>query len=240
MAVSPTDALRGGYLVRSDRSPQMAKTRLLIVEDQRLFLELMVGLCERDFGFEVAGTASSGEEAIRKAKTISPDLVLLDLNLPDMDGIDIANRLLDHEPDLKILAVSSQIDDYTLNRVIVSPIQGYVDKNFQSTEVLRQAIKAVVAGNVYFTSVVQETRRALGRNPHSFNKVLSEREQELLALLGRGLDDDEAGSQLGLTAQTVHSHRRNILRKLDLSGTKQLIRFALEHGFVRLNPPPRS
>ena len=163
--------------------------------------------------------------------------MLLDLNLPDMDGIDIANRLLDDTEELKILAVSSQIDDYTLHRVMVSGIQGYVDKNFQSTDILRTAIEVVASGNVYFTSVVQEARRTLGRDPDAFTKVLSDREQELLSLLGRGLDDSEAARPLGLTAQTVHSHRRNILRKLKLSGTKQLIRFALEHGFVRLNPP---
>ena len=215
----------------------MAGIRLLIVEDQRLFLELLAGLCERDFGFNVAGTASTGEEAIRRARECSPDVVLLDLNLPDMDGIDIANRLLDDTEELKILAVSSQIDDYTLHRVMVSGIQGYVDKNFQSTDILRTAIEVVASGNVYFTSVVQEARRTLGRDPDAFTKVLSDREQELLSLLGRGLDDSEAARPLGLTAQTVHSHRRNILRKLKLSGTKQLIRFALEHGFVRLNPP---
>ena len=218
----------------------MAKTKLLIVEDQRLFLELLVGLCERDFGFTVAATATSGEEAIRRVRESSPDVVLLDLNLPDMDGIDIANRLFEERREVKILAVSSQIDDYTLHRVIVSGVQGYVDKNFQSTDVLKTAIDTVASGNVYFTSVVQHARRALGRDPDAFTKVLSEREQELLSFLGSGLDDDEAASLLGLTAQTVHSHRRNILRKLKLSGTKQLIRFALDHGFVRLKPPRRS
>ncbi|HEY5551953.1 MAG TPA: response regulator transcription factor [Opitutaceae bacterium] len=215
--------------MNTPRSP----LRLLVVEDQQLFLELIVGLCERDFGFKVVATASTGAEALRLAQETEHDVILLDLNLPDMDGIDAAARLMTDGRVHRILALSSQVDDYTLHRVISSGIQGYVDKNLQSTDVLKTAIQIVASGGVFFTPVVQDVRRALGRNPDAFSKVLSEREQELLALLGRGLDDTEAAAKLGVRPQTIHSHRRNILRKLNLSGTKQLIRYALDHGFVR-------
>lgn len=210
--------------------------RLLVVEDQQLFLELVVGLCERDFGFKVVATAGTGAEAVKLARETSHDIVLLDLNLPDMDGIDVATEIMADGREHRILALSSQIDDYTLHRVFTSGIQGYVDKNLQSTDVLKSAIQLVASGGVFFTPVVQEVRRALGRDPDAFSKVLSEREQEMLALLGRGLDDGEAAATLGVKPQTIHSHRRNILRKLNLSGTKQLIRYALDHGFVRQAP----
>lgn len=210
--------------------------RLLVVEDQELFLELIVGLCEREFGLKVVATAGTGAEAIRLAREVPHDIVLLDLNLPDMDGIDAAAAIMSGPHERRVLALSSQIDDYTLHRVLTSGIQGYVDKNLQSTEVLKTAIQLVASGGVFFTPVVQEVRRALGRDPDAFSKVLSEREQEMLVLLGRGLDDNEAAGKLGLRPQTVHSHRRNILRKLNLSGTRQLIRYALEHGFVRQAP----
>jgi DNA-binding NarL/FixJ family response regulator len=207
--------------------------RLIVVEDQQLFLELIVGLCERDFGFNVVATAATGAEALFLARTTEHDVVLLDLNLPDMDGIDVAGGIMADGRVHHILALSSQIDDYTLHRVVSSGIQGYVDKNLQSTDVLKTAIEIVASGGVFFTPVVQEVRRSLGRDPGAFSKVLSEREQELLSLLGRGLDDAEVAAKLGVQPQTIHSHRRNILRKLNLSGTKQLVRYALEHGFVR-------
>lgn len=207
--------------------------RLIVVEDQQLFLELIVGLCERDFGFKVVATAGTGAQALETTRKTEHDVVLLDLNLPDMDGIDVATRLMADDRVRHIVALSSQIDDYTLHRVVASGIQGYVDKNLQSSGVLRTAIEIVAAGGVFFTPVVQEVRRELGRDPDAFSKVLSEREQELLSMLGRGLNDSEAATKLGVKPQTIHSHRRNILRKLNLSGTKQLVRYALEHGFVR-------
>jgi two-component system response regulator NreC len=213
--------------------------RILVVEDQQLFLELIVGLCERDFGFKVVATAGTGADAVKLARATPHDVLLLDLNLPDMDGIDVAVQLMADTREHKILALSSQIDDYTLHRVMASGIQGYVDKNLQSTDVLKTAIEIVASGSVYYTPVVQEVRRALGRDPGAFTKVLSEREQELLSLLGKGLDDSEAAAALGVRPQTIHSHRRNILRKLNLSGTKQLVRYALDHGFVR-QPPRRT
>lgn len=196
-------------------------------------MELLVGLCERTFGFKVVGTAASGGDAITAAARCSPDVILLDLNLPDMDGIECARRLITERAASRILALSSQVDDYTLHRVVASGIQGYVDKNLQSSDVLKSAIEIVVSGGVFFTPVVQDVRRALARDPAAFSKVLSDREQEMLTLLGQGLDDGEVAERLDVRPQTIHSHRRNILRKLNLSGTKQLIRYALDHGFVR-------
>lgn len=213
--------------------------RILIVEDQQLFLELLKGLCEREFGFTVAATAVCGGDAIRLAREVSPDVILLDLNLPDMDGVDVALALLSENANRRILALSSQIDDYTLHRVLSSAIKGYVDKNEQSIAVLKKAIHQVATGGVFFTEVIQEVRNELRRDPMSFPKVLSDREQELVALLGRGLDDTETAAMLGLKPLTIQSHRRNILRKLNLSGTKQLVRYAVAHGFVR-QPTRRS
>lgn len=218
-------------------NPNKPPPRILIVEDQQLFLELLKGLCEREFGFEVVAITETGANALRLARELSPDVVLLDLNLPDMDGVDVAVALLADDCERRILALSSQIDDYTLHRVVRSGIQGYVDKNEQSVEVLKTAIMAVASGGVFYTPVVQEVRQALLRDPVAFTKVLSEREQEVISMLGRGLNNHEAAEKLGVTPQTIHSHRRNILHKLNLSGTKQLVRYALDHGFVR--PPSR-
>lgn len=216
--------------------PNDTPIRILIAEDHRLFLELLKGLCERTFGYQVVGTAETGAETILLAKKVPHDVILLDLNLPDMDGVDAAKTLLAGESGVKIVAVSSQIDDYTLHRVMDCGIQGYVDKNAQSTETLKVAIQTVAQGGIYFTPVMQQVRLAFKRDPDAFPKILSDREQQVLSLFGRGLSNEEVGRRLGIKPGAAMSHRRNIMLKLNLSGASELVRYALDHGFVRQKP----
>ena len=164
-----------------------------------------------------------------------PDLVLLDLNLPDRDGLSITDELLTMDPELRILALSSECDDYTLYRVLNSGVHGYVDKNGQCMEILEQAINEVAKGRVFFTEVVQRVRQKLRVQPKSFPKLLTEREQTLLALLGGGLTNEEVALELRLSRHTVQLHRRNIMRKLNLHRTPDLIRYAVNLGFTKLN-----
>ena len=207
--------------------------KLAIVEDQELFRRLLAGLCTVQFGFDVvceAGTAADALERIPKAR---PDLVLLDLQLPDGDGLDVAAKLYAAMPNLRVLVLTSLHDERTVHRMRHLGIQGFVDKNVQQPETLKEAIETVVSGRVYFSEVVQQINLAMRSDPQSFTKVLSEREQELLPLLGRGLTNEEAAAQMGLTAWTVHSHRRNIMKKLGANSLAELIRYARQKGFVR-------
>jgi two-component system response regulator NreC len=168
-------------------------------------------------------------------RKLKPDMVLLDINLPDRDGISIADEMLAMDPKIRILALSSECDDYTLYRVLNSGMHGYVDKNRQSVEVLKQAIDEVIKGRVFFTEVVQQVRQRLRMEPKAFPKVLTEREQQLLAVLGGGLTNEQVAHELGLSRYTVQLHRRNIMGKLGLHRTPDLIRYAVNKGFSKLN-----
>ncbi len=207
--------------------------KLAIVEDQELFRRLLVGLCGAQFGFSVVCEAGTVAEALERIPPARPDLVLLDLQLPDGDGLDVAVKLFEHMPDLRILALTSLRDEVTIHRIRSMGIQGFVDKNVQKPEILRNAIEAVASGRVYFAEVVQQVQQAMRADPVAFSKVLSDREQELMHLLGRGLSNEEAAAQMGLTAWTVHSHRRNIMKKLGANTQAELMRYALRKGFVR-------
>jgi DNA-binding NarL/FixJ family response regulator len=208
--------------------------RILVVEDQRLFAELLHALCTREFGHDVVATVGTVQEALAAMKRLRPELVLLDLSLPDGDGVDLAEQLFAEYPQSRIVALSSQVDEYTLHRVLESGIHGYVDKNEQSAAVLREAIETVMDGRVYFSSVISRVRDALRRDPRSFTKLLSAREQKLLELLGSGMSNAEVARELGIKPWTVHTYRRNISGKLGLHGTTEIIRYAWEKGFAKI------
>ena len=207
--------------------------QLVIVEDQELFRRLLVDLCTKQFRHVVAGEAGTAAEALQVIPRVRPDVVLLDLQLPDGDGLDVAQELFGKMPELRVVVLTSLRDEVTVHRVRELGIQGFVDKNVQEPAVLREAIEAVAAGRVYYSEVLQQVQQGMRTDPVAYNKVLSEREQALLQLLGHGLTNEEAGARMGLAAGTVHSHRRNIMHKLGIGSQAELIRYALRKGFVR-------
>jgi DNA-binding NarL/FixJ family response regulator len=206
--------------------------KLLLVEDQVMFREAIRKLCERELGHEVIGECGTGAEAITLTAQLQPEALLLDISLPDIDGLTVVDRLnrAGHFP--RVLMLSSHCDEYTLFRVEKSGIAGYVDKNANSAEVLGEALQAVAAGRCYYSAVYQSVRERRRQNPRAFTKVLTEWELEILALIGLGSSDEEIAARLEISPRTVQTHRSNILRKLRLHGTPKLIRFAIENGFT--------
>jgi DNA-binding NarL/FixJ family response regulator len=209
--------------------------KIVLIEDQAMFRDLLKKICRDHFRLTVVGEAETAAEGLALCRKHKPGLVLLDLNLPDKDGVAVADELIALDPEVRILALSSECDDYTLYRVLNSGMHGYVDKNRQSVEVLKQAIDEVLKGRVFFTEVVQQVRQKLRAEPRAFPKVLTEREQQLLVLLGSGLTNEEVAKELRISRFTVQLHRRNIMSKLGLHRTPDLIRYAVNKGFAKLN-----
>jgi DNA-binding NarL/FixJ family response regulator len=182
----------------------------------------------------VVGESDSGVKAVEMILRLKPDAVILDLSLPDMDGFNVVDRVRKQLPMLRVLVVSSHCDDYTLFRVEKSGVQGFVDKNSNTVETLREALLAIETGRIYFSSAFQAAKNARRADPASFSKVLSDRELAVLSLIGQGLSDSEIGERLGVSYRTAQTHRSWILRKLEIKGTPKLIAFAIENGFTRL------
>ena len=137
-------------------------------------------------------------------------------------------------PTLRILVLSSHCDDYTLFRIEQSKVNGFVDKNANTLSTLREALAALEEGKCYFSAAFYAAKAARRADPRSFVKILSDRERAILYLIGEGLDDDEIGARLQISARTASTHRSNILRKLDIRGTPKLIAFAHENGFTQV------
>ena len=206
--------------------------RIAITEDHLIFRDVLSRACSADFGHQVVAESDSGSQTLEQIARLRPDVLLLDLRLRDLDGFIVAERALTVLPALRILVISSYINEFTVYQLDRLGVHGFVDKNTSVIEVIRQALRAIEIGKVYFSPSFLAARRAYRANPRSFAKLLSPTEQQVLGLIGRGLDDQEIGERLRITPRTAQTHRSNILRKLRIKGTPKLINFAVEHGFV--------
>jgi DNA-binding NarL/FixJ family response regulator len=216
--------------------------KIAIIEDHTLLAELMAAVCRRDFKFDVVITETLGLKGLAKVRLLKPDLVLLDLSLPDADGLDVAAAILQELPKTRVLAISSLRDPVTLKRVRDLGIHGFVDKREQNVKLLREAIRMVSQGHGYFSPVVSEVTGPLARDPKAYFRILSEYEQRVLTMIGHSLSDEEIAVKLKIRTATAQSRRRDIMAKLGIHSTPKLIRYATEQGFTRIDsfpkPPP--
>jgi len=211
-----------------------APMKIAIVEDERLFRDALRKACSMHLGHEVVGEAGTGCEALAVVPAALPDLLVLDIHLPDMDGLDVLSVLRRKRAPLRALLISSYFDEYTLCRIERAAVQGFIDKSTNTVVELGLAISVIGGGSTYFPSLFTEARRAHSRNPSAFDKILTDREQTILGLVGEPLSDAEIAAQLGLSPETVEKHRYNIMRKLGLRSRAESARFARRCG---LTPP---
>jgi DNA-binding NarL/FixJ family response regulator len=210
--------------------------RIVIVEDHLMFREVLRKVCTEDLRHQVVGEAADGEIAVKVVRATQPDLVLLDLHLPNLDGFGVIEAIQDDSPDTKVLVLSSHCDEYTVYHAERTRVQGFVDKNTNSVATLKSAIGAIMLGRTWFSPPFLALKTARHRDPRSFDKLLTKRESAVLTLVGQSLNDAEIGKRLGISWETVEKHRFNLLKKLELQTTEQLARYAREHGFTLTAP----
>jgi two-component system response regulator NreC len=211
--------------------------RIVVIEDQAMVRGLLVRVCRQHPKCGDVMEASDGEEGVRLARRHAPDVVLLDLELPDGDGLDRLDELRKAAPGAKVIVVTSHNGEYVIHRAIQEGVAAFVDKCGQSSDVVTEAIDAVLRGRTFYSPVVAKARARMREDPNAFTKLLSDREQRVLCLLGAGLSNEQVAERLGVSAGTVHAYRRNIMFKLGIHSTPALIHYALEKGFTFLRPP---
>jgi DNA-binding NarL/FixJ family response regulator len=213
--------------------------KIAVVEDHALMRELLIKACREAMpGSEVSG-AQDAKSGLELCKAVQPDVIILDLALPDHDGLDVLDELLASCPNSKAIGISGYTDEYTLHRAIHSKLHGFVDKNEQTIEHLAAAIQSVMRGERYLSPAALRAKQSQRNDQVAFDKILSVREQDLLRLFGRGLTNDEIAAEVNLSDLTVRNHRCRIMAKLGVRTSAELIRYALEKGFTRMAPTAR-
>jgi DNA-binding NarL/FixJ family response regulator len=146
----------------------------------------------------------------------------------------MARQVIDELPRVKVLAISSHHDPWTMLQVQRIGIHGFVDKNDQRPEILTEAVLAVLGGRVYYTPIVNQSSASIRRDPKSFIRVLSDYETRILSMIGESKSDEEIAVILNVSSATMQSRRRDIMRKLDIHSTPKLIHYAIVNGLTRV------
>lgn len=208
--------------------------RILLVDDHPLFREGVAHSLAVDPDFAVMAQASSGEEAVRLAQDLVPDLVLLDVSMPGIGGIEAARQIAAARPEVRIVMLTVAENEDSLMAALRAGAHGYVLKGVAAIE-LRTIVRRVASGEAYVTPVLASKMLAelsRPRDPDSLSE-LTKREIEVLELLSRGLTNREIGEQLHLAEKTVKHHMSSILQKLHVRSRTEAAVIALRHGTQR-------
>jgi len=204
--------------------------RVLLADDHRLVREAVRATLERCTGIEVVGEAGSGAETLEQVRVLDPDVVVLDIGLPDINGIEIAARLAKHVPKLRLIVLSAFLERRIVAEAVRAGVSGYVAKSSAGEE-LERAIRASAGGQGYFSPEAAAVL-AVEVSGAADSRRLARREREVLRLIAMGKRGPEIAGQLHISPATVEVHRRNIARKLGLGTVAEMTRYAVREGIA--------
>ena len=214
------------------------KIRLMLVDDHLIVRDGIKSLLSEVERFEIVGEADSGSYLFALLKTIVPDIVLLDINLPDISGIEITKKLKTEYPQINVLILSMyNSEDYIFNAVRAGA-KAYLPKTTNRQE-LEAAVNAVYRGEEYFSQSISNVilrsfvQQAQGRTERN-DKQLTTRETEILRLFAEGMANARIADQLFISVRTVESHKNHIMQKLELKNTVDLIKFAIKNKIIEI------
>lgn len=211
------------------------KIRVLLVDDHTILRQGIRSLLEREPDVEVVGEAGDGQEAVEKAAQLKPDVVLMDIGLPRLNGIEATRRIRSDNADIRVLVLSMHEDDEYVGPLMQAGASGYVLKRSAAGELVT-ALRAVSQGHTILhpqlARMAFDPKAPAGRRQNYDG--LTEREIEVLKLVAEGLTNQEIADRLFISIKTVQAHRANIMEKLDLHDAVELTKYAIRKGLIRL------
>jgi DNA-binding NarL/FixJ family response regulator len=212
----------------------MEPLRILIGDDHQLFRNGVRALLQSHAGWEICGEASTGREAVAKTIELRPDIVILDISMPELNGVDAARRIRLVSKDTEILILSMHYSDQLIREIIDAGALGYVLKSDSDKDLLL-AVEALARHKPFFTAqatdVIHSEFNIRARIPLLRSRVTS-REREIIQHLAQGKTSKEIASSLGISIKTVETHRSNVMRKLELHGLTELVRYAMRNQLI--------
>jgi DNA-binding NarL/FixJ family response regulator len=211
--------------------------RILLVDDHAVLRSGLEALLELEPDMEVVGGVSSGEDAVARINALRPDVVVMDLDMPGMGGLEATKKIAEMELTTRVLVLTSHEEEKSLLAVLESGGSGFVQKT-KAEDDLIEAIRTVARDEVFLYPsatrlLLQGYRRAEERGEADPTEELSEREREVLILTAEGYSSSEVGKKLFLSPKTVDTYRARIMKKLGLGHRSELVRFALRHGLLK-------
>ncbi|WP_067861864.1 response regulator [Neptuniibacter marinus] len=215
--------------------PNDNKIRVLLVDDHPLVLDGISARLEGEPSLEIIGMANDGKQALALASTLHPDVVLMDISMPVMNGFEASERFHAEQPDVKVLILSMHDDREYIVKLIKCGAAGYVLKDVSSNELI-SAIETVYGGGTYFSSGASQSLFSQfdqeGGHANTQQEELTGREKDVLKLVAEGNSNKEIARELDISVRTVETHRQNIKQKLDIHTAAGLTRYAIEHKLV--------
>jgi two-component system response regulator NreC len=207
-------------------------TRVSLADDHSLIRQALRALLEKQ-GFQVVSEASNGQEALRSVEKTQPDVAILDIGMPVLNGMDAARELMKSSPKTRVILVTQHDEDQYVMEALRAGVRGYVLKS-QAAEDLVHAIQEVCRGSVYLSpNVSSAVVDAYLSKTYASPDPLSGRERQVLQLIGEGKSTKAIATHLGISVKTAESHRARLMKKLDIHETASLVRYAIRRGLIQ-------
>jgi len=214
------------------------KARVLIVDDHEIVRDGIISLLNEENKYEIAGQVCNGLEALELLGKEKVDLVIMDINMPEMNGIQCTRKINKLYPNVKVLVLTMHNEELYLETMLEAGAHGYILKSFGKEELL-QAIERVIAGHFYFSgeitlSILKRLTKTEKKKQQKLEIILTKRESEILKLIVKEHTNSEIADLLNISTRTVDAHRRNLLEKIGARNTAGLVKFAVERKLFNL------
>jgi len=215
----------------------MNPIRIMLADDHTVIRKGLRALLERQDGFTVVAEAADGREAVETAASLGPDVAVMDIGMPNLNGIEAARRITERRPETAVVILSMHADESYVLRALKSGARGYLLKDSPEEDLIN-AIRAVHQGKAFFSPEISKMlaedymRQMRQRGVEDSYELLTPREREILQMLGEGKSNKDVAAKLNLSLHTVETHRGNILEKLNLHGMAEMILYAVRKGIV--------
>jgi DNA-binding NarL/FixJ family response regulator len=215
----------------------MSRTRILIADDHGIVRKGLRLQLEQQASFQVVGEASDGREAVRMAEDLKPDVVIMDIAMPNLNGIEATAQMVKRNPQLGVIILSMHSDESYLTRTLSAGAKGYLLKDTADVDLYR-AVQVVAQGKPFFSPTIANTlledymRQLQQRGLQDTYDLLTDREKEILQLLAEGRSNKEVAATLNLSPYTVETHRTHIMQKLDLHSAAEIVLYAVRKKII--------
>jgi DNA-binding NarL/FixJ family response regulator len=216
----------------------LVTARIILADDHNIVRQGLKSLIENELGLDIVGEAGTGRIAVQLTRDLKPDLVIMDVSMPDLNGIEATRQIMGLLPEVKVLGLSMHSDKRFVAGILKAGASGYLLKDCAFEE-MAGAIRAVVGGGTYLSPgvagpVIQDYLQRLTENDYDVSPTLSPREREVLQLLAEGRSTKTIAGNLGLSVKTIETHRRQVMEKLNVHSIAELTKYAIREGLTSL------